>query len=70
MGWIIIQPADDKESTRAATILKETGKYVFDLTKNGARLKPVTFGSQGCNVNKVKFHSFTGEGACGCWAIT
>ena len=65
MGWILIQPADDEESTKVATILKETGKCLFDLTKNGARLKPVAFGSRSCNANEVKIHSFTGEGACG-----
>ena len=69
MGWILMQPVDDEKSTRAATTLKETGKCLFDLTKNGARLKPVAFGLQGCNTNEVNFHSFTGEGAYGRWAI-
>ena len=69
MDWILTQPTDDEESIRAATILRKTGKYLFDLTKNGARLKPVAFGSRGCNTNKVNFHSFTGEGACVRWTI-
>ena len=66
MGWILKQPADDDESTKTATILKETGKCLFDLTKYGARLIPVAFGSRGCNANEVNFHSFTVKGACGC----
>ena len=43
MGLILVQPADDEESTRAATTLKETGTFLFDLTQNGTRLKPVAF---------------------------
>ena len=65
-----MQPVDDEESTRAATTLKETGKCLFDLTKNGASLKHVAFGSRGCNANEVNFQSFTVEGAYGRWAIT
>ena len=43
MGWIIMQPADDKESTKAMQLLKRTGERQFDLSMNGARLKPVFF---------------------------
>ena len=50
-----MQPSNDDESTRASNTLKETGKLLFDLTKNGARLKPIAFGSRGCNSNEVTF---------------
>ena len=69
MGWILMQPADDKESIAASEKLRNTGEYSFDLSKNGARLKPIAFGSRGCQDNERNFHSFTGEGACGRWAI-
>jgi len=69
MGWILMQPADDDESTKAMQILKRTGEYQFDLSTNGARLKPIFFGSRSCNDMEKKYHSFTGEGACGRWAI-
>jgi len=65
MGWILMQPADDKESTKAMQLLKRTGECQFDLSMNGARLKPVFFGSRSCNDMEKKYHSFTGEGACG-----
>ena len=69
MGWILMQPADDEESIKATKLLKETGECKFDLTMNGARLKPIFFGSRSCNDMERKYHSFTGEGACGRWAI-
>ena len=70
MGWILMQPADDADSVAAARCLKETGNCLFDISLGGARLKPVAFGSRGCNDNEQNFHSFTGESACGRWAIT
>ena len=69
MGWILMQPADDEESIAATKLLKETGECKFDLCMNGARLKPIFFGSRSCNDMERKYHSFTGEGACGRWAI-
>jgi len=69
MGWILMQPADDAESLKAAVLLKETDKYLFDLSMASARLKPKFFGSRSCNAIEGKYHLFTGEGACGQWAI-
>ena len=69
MGWIIVQPADDGEFTKATSHLQKAGEYYFELTKDGAQLKPVSFGSRGCNENEQKFHSFVGEATCSCWAI-
>jgi len=69
MGWILMQPADDAESLKAAVLLKETGECLFDLSMAGARLKPIFFGSCSCNAIEGKFHSFTCKGACVRWAI-
>ena len=69
MGWILMQPADDDESVKATEKLINEGICMFDLSKGGARLKPVAFGSRSCNPNEKNFHSFTGEAACGRWAI-
>ena len=41
MGWILMQPADDKESQLATKLLKDKGECKFDLSMNGARLKPI-----------------------------
>ena len=46
MGWILIQPADDIEYTKSAKALLKFGKCTFDLSKDGARLRPVRFGSR------------------------
>ena len=69
MGWILMQPADDEESVKATTTLIKTGICLFDISKNGARLKPIAFGSHSCNSNEKNLHSFTGEAACGRWEI-
>ena len=69
MGWILMQPAADDESRKASKTLQETGECRFDLSKNGARLRPVQFGSRACTTAERKFHSFVGEAACGRWAI-
>ena len=45
MGWILMQHADDEESQQSVKILRETGECLFDLSKNGARLRPLSFGS-------------------------
>ncbi len=69
MGWILMQPADDEESQRASTLLLQSGECLFDLCKNGARLRPIAFGSRACTDMERKLHSFLGEIACGRWAI-
>ena len=46
MGWILLQPAGDTESQKAAKTLLETGDCAFDLTKSGARLQPIAYGSR------------------------
>jgi len=69
MGWILMQPADDADLQKASALLKKTGECLFDLSMAGARLKLVFFGSHSCNDIEWKYHSFTGEGACGRWAI-
>jgi hypothetical protein len=70
MGWILMQPADDEESVRATKLLKKTGECLFDLSKNGARLRPIAFGSRSCTDIEKSFHSFVGETASGRWAIS
>ena len=69
MGFIIMQPADDDESKTALKTLTSKGICTFDLSMNGARLKPVRFGSRSCTDTEKNFHSFVGEAAAGRWAI-
>ena len=69
MGWVLVQPANDVESLAASKILTTTGECKFDLSKNGARLKPIAFGSRSCTIIEKCFHSFTGEAASGQWSI-
>ena len=65
MGWILMQPADDPESIQATTNLLETGECLFDLNKDGARLRPVFFGSRSCTEFERKYHYFLGKTAIG-----
>ena len=64
-----MQAASDSESQDALLLLKQGGDCKFDLTLAGACLKPIAFGSRACTVMESKLHSFTGEAACGRWAI-
>jgi hypothetical protein len=70
MGWILMQPDDSPVSVRALQRLRTDGICDFDITMNGARLRPVRFGSRKCTDREHHFHSFVGEAACGRWAIS
>ena len=65
IGWILMQPAGDTDSTKTTKLLLETGEYLFDLCKDGPRLQPVQFGSRSCTEFERKYHSFVGEAATG-----
>ena len=42
---------------------------MFDLSKSGAHLLNIKFGSRPCTDIERRCHSFLGEVACGLWAI-
>ena len=69
MGLILMYPSDDDESQHVMRTFQETGEYLFDLSKNGARLKPISFCSRLCTYFEHKYHSFVGETACLRWEI-
>ena len=58
MAWILMQPADDKESKKAAKKIVATGECNFYLEKNGKRILPVSYGSRLCTNMENKFHHF------------
>ena len=60
-----MQLADDEESQKPTTHLKNTGECLFGLSKNGARMKPVTFGYRSCDDMEIKYHYFIGKVASG-----
>ena len=62
--------ADDADYIAATALLLKTGEFKFDLTKGGARLRPIGFGSRFCLSQEIKYHAFVGEAACGRWAIS
>ena len=43
MFWIMMQPADDKESQKATAHLKNNVECLLNLSKHGTRLKPFAF---------------------------
>ena len=69
MGWIFMQPAKNDKSKRAMRTLWETIECLFDLSKNGARLKPIAFGSRLCTDFERKYHLFVGETVYVIWEI-
>ena len=64
-----MQPANDDGSQAASKKVLASGKCLFDLSKHGARLKPIAFGSRSCTLVERHFHSFTEEVASGRWSI-
>ena len=70
MGYILMQP-DDSIVAKAATIkLRDTGECDFDISLDGARLRPILFNSRSCTQTEKHYHGFIGEIACGRWAIS
>ena len=70
IGRILMQPADDVESTKATKSLLKSGECTFDLSKYGVRLRQIRFGSRACTDYERKYHSFVGEVSSGRWAIS
>jgi len=70
MGWILMQPDNSDASKAALALLRSEGICQFDLTMNGARLRPIRFGSRSCTERECHYHSFVGEAGCGRWAIS
>ena len=60
MGWIMIQPATDKEYHHVSTVLKDAGTCLFNLSPHGSQLQPILFGSRSCTDFERKYHSFVG----------
>jgi hypothetical protein len=48
MGWILMQPDDSDASAAELALFRSDGICNFDVTMNGARLRPIRFGSRGC----------------------
>ena len=65
MGWVLMQPADDEDSIAAMKLLSTTYAWKSDLTREGARLRPIGSGSRCCLAQEKIHHSFVGEEACG-----
>jgi hypothetical protein len=61
MGFWPAQPGDDKESLQAMKEEDTGGICKFDLTINGLRLFPCSFGSRSCLPNEEFLHSYVGE---------
>ena len=64
-----MQPASDDDCTTITSSLREGKDCLFNTLIDGPRLKPIAFESRSCSVAETKIHSFTGNVACGRWAI-
>ena len=69
MGYILMQPDDSTEARAATSKLLNKREYDFDLSSDGARLRPVLFNSRSCTATEKHYHGCVGEIACGRWAI-
>jgi len=65
MGWILMQPDNSAALITATKKLTSTGKCDFDLTKSGAQLRPLCFGSCKCTERERHYHSFVGKAGAG-----
>jgi hypothetical protein len=61
MGCVLGQPEDTEESIEAMKAKDAGGECKFELTLNGPRLLPCSFGSRTCQNNEKFLHSYVGE---------
>ena len=60
MGYILMQSDDSPDSLTAIKHLAATGKYLFDVSLDGPKLRPVLFGSRSNILYERDCHSFVG----------
>ena len=68
MGWILMQPIDNVESTKTTKALLNSGECTVDPSKDVTRLSSVRFGLKACTNFEHKYHSFVGEATSGRWS--
>ncbi len=68
-GYVLLQPANDAASTRAAQDYCDGKRFSFMTKGSMATLRPVCFGSRRTRSNEVRLHSHLGEGFSGDYAI-
>jgi hypothetical protein len=61
MGCVLSQPEDTKESIEAMKSEDAGGECKFEMTLDGPRLLPCSFGSRACRANEKFLHSYVGE---------
>ena len=61
MSFIIMQPDDSAESSKAMGNLKPYQNNEFDTDIKGARVQPATAGCRLCTESESHHHSFIGQ---------
>ena len=69
MGYILMQTDDSPDSLATIKHSAATGEYLFDMSLDGPRLRPILFGFRDNLYYELNYHSFVGEVACGWWSI-
>ena len=69
MSYILMQPANNTAAQEALALLQAGGDNLFDTMIQGARLRPVRFGSRKCTRRESFLHSFFGEAGAGRWSM-
>ena len=69
VGFVVMQPANEEISEKATALLQTTGEWLFDISLEGPRVQPLSFGSRTCTDIEKNFHYFVGEASAGRWSI-
>ena len=64
-----MQPDDSNEARLATVKLQQKNECNFDLTLDGAWLRPILFNSRSCSATERHYHGFVGEISCERWVI-
>ena len=69
MGYILMHLDDSLDSLAAIKHLVATCEFLFEVSLDGPKLRPVLFGSSASMSYERDYHSFVGEVACARWSI-
>ena len=69
IGYILMQPGDSPDLLAAIKHLAAIGEFLFDVSLDGSRIRPILFWYR-VNISYERdYHSFVGEVTCGRWSI-
>jgi RNase H-like domain found in reverse transcriptase len=70
IGAVLLQPDNSQTSQLAEHMENKGGQCLFDLTRSGLRLRPISFLSRKTTQPEQSYHSYVGEASAGRWAFS